>query len=201
MKYNLKKDRFTIIKKVLNSDQINKLLNGEFKWKKILSKNRTLTKLWKGVFNEDFKYMNSVKLSDGRIDISLPKTLIEELNIKFNKKNYRIKNWNLLINPTNENVQEFHQDNGNLKDDEYYTLLIPLTDDEKMGKTEVIVPYSYNFPKKYEIIKPGVKIGDALLFSGCLWHRGTENLSKDVRYCLYGIITKGDLPVYEDWKL
>jgi ectoine hydroxylase-related dioxygenase (phytanoyl-CoA dioxygenase family) len=81
----------------------------------------------------------------------------------------------------------------------YYTLLIPLTDEPGMGKTEVITPYHKSY-KNGEIITPNVSIGDGLLFSGNLWHRGTANLSKKTRYCIYMIIT--DLPeeeLVESW--
>lgn len=55
------------------------------------------------------------------------------------------------------------------------TVLIPLVDVPGMGRTEILTGDE-------TIIVPDVSVGDALIFSGSVWHRGTANLSNMPRY-------------------
>lgn len=123
--------------------------------------------------------------------------------LKHFPEDFKIVHTNLLINPPNNNIQDFHQDNSGENPDDYYTLLIPLTDAVGTGKTELVVPYNYDLPKesKRKTIIPDVNIGDGLCFSGCLWHRGTANLSSETRYCIYMIVSNAPKErLFENWK-
>lgn len=204
-------DKFFICTKLLSSEALNRLLNGTVEWKIPLSKNRTIDKIWKGCFNlndDDIKYFGKVKLPDGRIDVNLPRELAkkivsidEEKLLKFFPEGFRVASYQLLVNPTNPKTQDWHQDNGAIDPDDYYTLLMPLVDAKGMGKTEVRIPYTKKFSKKAKEITPDVKVGDGLLFSGSLWHRGTPNHSKLTRYCIYVIITRAPKEkLFEEWK-
>lgn len=204
---SLIKDKYLVCRNILTNDQRDLLLHGDFSYESKLSKRRRIIKQWSGCCSESFKNCNFVKLQDGRIDVSLPLEILNELKLdifdKLNLTGYKVVNCNLLINPPNPNIQEWHQDNGGLDPEDYYTLLIPLTDHEKIGKTEVQQPYSYDFKKNAKIVTPKVTVGDGLLFSGCLWHRGMPNNSKITRYCLYFIIVKNNVDlnkIFEGWK-
>lgn len=146
-----------------------------------------------------------------RVTISLPPELSRQLlGPKTEEKilglfpaHFRIAHVNLLINPAhNRSWQNWHQDNSDVDADAYYTLLVPLVDAPGMGKTEVVVPYAYDFPEgQCATLTPNVTVGDGLCFSGCLWHRGTPNLSSSPRHCLYMIVTSADQSqLSEDWK-
>ncbi len=208
----LKSLKYKTIKNILSENEINIILDGKCEWNKPVSSRRTIKKVYHGCKNltdYDLNFFKFVQLKDGRVDINLDKDLSKNLipeetqkTILHNfPKGFEIVHTNLLINPPNENIQDFHQDNSGVDADNYYTLLIPLIDEDGMGKTEIVVPYSYNFPKKPKTIIPDVTIGDGLIFSGCLWHRGTANLSKYTRYCIYMIISNADKSMlFEDWK-
>ena len=209
---DLQTDKYCTLKKIIDNDTINNIMFGEIKWSQKVSSTRTINKIYKGCVNMtdlDLKYLNHVVLPDGRIDVNLPEELYNKLISKKTMdkilsnfdKTFKIVHVNLLINPYNENVQMWHQDNSSIDPNEYYTLLMPLVDEPMMGKTEIIVPYTYNFSKKHNIITPNVTIGDGLCFSGCLWHRGTANLSKKTRYCIYMIISSHNKnELFENWK-
>jgi hypothetical protein len=216
---NLLTHKYHIINNLLNPHEISNILdNNNIHWNKPLSSTRTITMTWKGAINltdidiNTFKY---VVLPDGRIDINLNTNLVQsilpnithKINQLFNHS-YNIHYINLLINPPNTNTQQWHQDNSSIHPDYYYTILIPLVDYPNMGKTQIITPYTYSFPHKniknntITPITPNVSIGDALVFSGSLWHRGTPNLSKHTRYCLYIIITASHIDpklLFEHW--
>lgn len=198
---------------LLSTKQIDKILEptDPVEWKKQVSSRRNIKKIWNGAMkltDKDIGFYSYVVLPDGRIDISLPKDLGEQLtgsphsllNIGFSEE-FEIKSWDLLILPPNPTVQTWHQDNGGCNPDDEYTVFIPLNDAPGMGKTEIAVPYTHNFEDHKQTFSPNVKVGDALVFSGSLWHRGTANFSNQTRYCLYMILTK--LPkhnVFEEWK-
>jgi hypothetical protein len=212
-------NKYDIIYNFLTTQDVSNIMdNNQIQWNKKLSSTRTTLNIWKGAINLtdlDIKSFKYVILPDGRIDINLDDNLIQSIlpNIKDNISNlfndsYKISFVNLLINPPNTNTQQWHQDNSSIEPDNYYTILIPLVDYEHMGKTEVIIPYTHSFPHKkiknktLIPITPNVSIGDALIFSGSLWHRGTPNLSKYTRYCIYMVLTKSDVDsslLFEHW--
>jgi hypothetical protein len=220
----LMENKYLIIDNLLNEKQIMKILNGNFTYHDKLSSRRTLLREWKGLESLPTN-LHYVVLKDGRIDINLPKMIYENFinenkilrHFNFESEGRIFKNEvssfnategrifkvvfvNLLINPEHNNKkQDFHQDNSSIPCDNYYTILIPLTDDENMGKTEIIVPYTYNFPKNQNVITPDIKIGSGLCFSGCLWHRGTPNKSNYPRICLYVIVSTTEDNLFENW--
>jgi len=212
-------NKYYIINNFLISEDVSNIMNNnQIQWNKKVSSTRTIKSIWKGAINLtdlDIKSFKYVILPDGRIDINLDDNLVQAIlpNIKnliqslFNNS-YNISFINLLINPPNTNIQQWHQDNSAIDPDNYYTILIPLVDYEYMGKTEIIIPYTHSFPHKkiknniIIPIIPNVSIGDALIFSGSLWHRGTPNLSKYTRYCIYIVLTKSDVDsslLFEHW--
>ena len=201
---------FTIIKSLIDLNSVKLLLNQKHIWNKKLSSTRNININWNGIINIsdiDLKHYSFVELPDGRIDINLPNELSNKMTsdfqnniLKYFPADYKIQYINLLINPPNKNMQNWHQDNGGLQKHEYYTVLIPLTHSQGMGKTEVIDSCHKSFPKKYKILIPDINIGDALVFSGSLWHRGTPNLSNHTRYCLYMIVSNQDKSLlFEAW--
>jgi len=174
-----------ILKNILSAQDVDRILNSSVQFKQTCSSTRCVTRTWPGcakLSDTDLRYMRFVELKDGRVDVSLPADLAQQLvSIALPDgfdSSYRVAKFNLLINPPNERTQPWHQDNGGVAPDDYYTLLIPLTHSEGMGKTEVSTSCS-------EIVNehtPDVRVGDGLLFSGCLWHRGTPNRSRNTAY-------------------
>ncbi len=209
-------NKYTIYDNLLSSDSVDRILNGTVEWEYKLSSRRSKKSIWLGCNNineKDIRYFGKVTLPSGRIDINLPTGLVNALNVineekllKYFPKNFRIASYQLLITPgnnydNNQNMQVWHQDHGGLDSNDYYTLLIPLVDIKDMGKTEVKVPYTKKFDKNASITTPNVTIGDGLLFSGSLWHRGTLNNSNESRYCLYIIISRAaNELLFESWK-
>ena len=207
-------DKYIHIKNCITPDQIQDILNPHklIEYQEKVTSKRTITKQWIGTCNlcdVHLQYMKFVELDDGRVDISLLKSLrlelLGEIPYKLGKiglgEEFKIKAWNLLVLPPSDKEQIWHQDNGGCDSDDYYTVLIPLNHQEGMGRTEIALPYTDNFNDHNLIMTPEVETGDALVFSGSLWHRGTPNLSKDTRYCLYMVLTK--LPqekIFESWK-
>lgn len=207
-------DKYLHIKNCITPDQIQDILNPIklIEYQEQISSRRTITKKWCGACNlcdVHLQYMKFVELDDGRVDISLPKSLglelLGEMPYKLGKiglgEDFTIKAWNLLILPPSDKEQVWHQDNGGCGSEDYYTVLIPLNHLEGMGRTEIALPYTEKFKDYDQIAVPEVETGDALVFSGSLWHRGTPNLSKDTRYCLYMVLTR--LPqdkIFESWK-
>jgi hypothetical protein len=206
----LKEHKYIKLDEVISPKFVKQLLNHKkgITWDKKLSSRRSIKKEWKGIGNlsdkdlDDFSY---VELPDGRIDINLPPNLWKQFGIEHVLMNlnsnglvtyrHKIHHFNLLINPPNKKTQEWHQDNGSLGAEDYYTLLIPLNDVKGMGKTEVYDEVDN------ETYIPDVPVGGGLLFSGQLTHRGTPNLSKGYRYCLYLIISCLDKEItFENWK-
>lgn len=205
MNRQLKTNGYYIIKKLLLDNDLNLILNGKLSYFKSLSKTRIKKYNWLGVENNESIYdMKYVKF-DKRIDISLPHELCIKLVpniykwIENNMSDYKIANCNLLITENNAPNQQYHQDRGDVKDNEYYSLFIPLIDHKKMGKTEIVLPFQKKFPDEPQTITPNITSGDGLLFSGSLWHRGTENKSGYTRYVLYFVLTK-NINTFENWK-
>ena len=210
----LLQDKNLHIKNCLIPNQIEDILccNKLIEYKKRITSRRILTKTWQGasaLTDQDLQFFSHVVLADGRVDVSLPPDLglelIGEMPYKIGKiglpENYRIKAWNLLILPPSIIDQVWHQDNGGCSPDEYYTVLIPLNDASGMGKTQIALPYTDDFGDHKTTTTPNIQPGDALVFSGSLWHRETANLSRQTRYCLYLILTS--LPkeeLFETWK-
>lgn len=204
-------NKYVHLSNCMTSRQIQTILAPKepLQYQKPVTSRRTITKQWNGTINltdVDLQYFSYVVLADGRIDISLPIDLGIQLgNLPKLKQlglssDYQIRAYNLLILPPSDKEQVWHQDNGGCSPEDYYTILIPLNHSTGMGKTEVAIPYTSQFRNHKEIICPNVKPGDALVFSGSLWHRGTPNLSKDTRYCLYLILSR--LPqekIFEKW--
>lgn len=200
-----------IFPELLTAKDLRKLLQGPIYWNRQVTKRRHVPKIWNGCIaltDADIAFYKYVNLRDGRVDIHLPQDLADLLICQKTRDailahfpdDFRIAHINLLINPPNPNTQEWHQDNGSVSPDDYYTLLIPLNDCQGMGKTEFVEPYTYDFPKYPQTTIPNVQVGDGLLFSGCLWHRGTPNMSKQTRYCVYMIVSR--LPeeeLFETW--
>ena len=157
---------------------------------------------------------------DGRIDLQLSKELVEALlttedqqqiqNIilllnKNSKDPFRISHIHLLIAYANEaKIQDWHQDNASTFADGYFTVFIPLNHEEKMGVTEFI-PQSCSKkspPVKEESYSPQLSPGDAVMFSGKLWHRGHANQSNQNRYILYFVLTNQPNHLVKDqWKI
>jgi len=213
----LRENKYQILDNILNREEINNVLYGNgVCWKNKVSSTRVISKKWNGVTkltDLDLQFFKFVVLPDGRVDINLPMNLVDRLlndslvKIQQLDPTFQIALVNLLVNVTNPSTQNWHQDNGGLGEDEYYTVLIPLVDEPGMGKTEVLVPYTKKFPRKklkkgeVQIATPDVGVGDALIFSGSLWHRGTANYSSMPRYCLYMILTNQDPSVlFENWN-
>lgn len=206
----LMKDKYYISRDVLDSTTINRILNGPISWNHKLSNTRSQKKTWNGCLNitdGDVKYFGKVKLPCGRMDINLPITLVQEFGLceksilRSFPKGFRIASYQLLITPCSDETQTWHQDHGGLGPDDYYTLLIPLVDIPGMGKTKVKIPYTKDFDKHAKTITPDVTIGDGLLFSGSLWHKGTANVSNSPRYCLYLVISNAPSEkLFETWK-
>jgi len=207
-------NKYLHIKYCISGSQIKDILDPykDIEYEDKVSSRRIITKKWIGAYNlcdSDLRYMKFVELEDGRVDVSLPKSLglelLGEMPYKLGKiglgKGCKIKAWNLLILPPSDKEQVWHQDNGGCNADDYYTVLIPLNHIKGMGRTEIALPYTDNFKEHKYIETPKVQSGDALVFSGSLWHRGTPNLSKETRYCLYMVLTR--LPqeeIFESWK-
>lgn len=170
--------------------------------------------MWRGCTKltaDDLQFFAFVQLPDGRLDINLPPELVEALlpaetfshTLSLFGEKFRIAYVNLLIHPPSNTYQSWHQDNASLAKDEYFTLLMPLVNAPGMGKTELVVPYTWNLPKAPKTCIPDVKVGQGLVFSGCLWHRGTANWSTDTRYCLYMVVTSAkpnDPRLFENWQ-
>ena len=181
-------------------------------WSKQVTTRRSVPKVWPGarhLTTDELRYYSLVELPDGRVDISLPDSLTKQLLpvaiqdriLTAFPSGFRIASTNLLINPPNNQVQMWHQDNAGLPADSYYTVLIPLVDEEGMGKTEMVLPLAHKLPRKPVGTTPVHTVGDALCFSGCLWHRGTANLSRQTRYCLYLIVTTApEQSLFESWR-
>lgn len=179
----------TIHRNILSDIQIEKFLDGDIEWIKYLSSSRSVEKQWRGAKNINLSDFSWIKLPDGRIDINLPNSLTNEIididQIKQLKENLPNYTCNLLINPAkNKQIQDFHQDNG-LLDENYYTLLIPLNREKGMGQTEFI-DFDVN-----------LNVGDGVLYSGSVWHRGTANLSNKNRYVIYFVFSKDNIE--EKW--
>lgn len=207
----LLKCRHTVLPNLLSKNQVNNILYPQPKnpviYEKNLSKRRSIYE-WKGVSNID--RFPTVTLPDGRVDVSLPKNLGEVLTIQASEmwniffylnevtdrsgtKPLKIASYNLLINPPNENMQMWHQDYRTCDEKDYYTILIPLNEADGMGKTEIKNTNGQPFI-------PDVQVGDALVFSGSLTHRGTPNLSNKIRYCLYMVMTRLEKEkLFENW--
>lgn len=167
---------------ILNQSQIDLFLNGNLKYKKQLSKTRIIEKTWPGAKNINFNDFNYIVLPDGRIDINLPNTLVEQI-IDIDPKT----TCNLLINPAkNKNIQDWHQDNAQ-KGAKYITTLIALNDKEGMIQTE--------FKEGTIKLKPGYGV----TYNGSVWHRGRENLSNENRYVIYFVTSEGNID--EKWKI
>lgn len=195
------------VKGILTQDEISRILKPQsmaYQWNRKLSSTRNISVRWNGLetlTDLDLRHFRYVVLSDGRVDINCPDDLAEKIIPDLGPrllsllppKQWKIQYINFLINPArNTNVQDWHQDNGDLGND-YYTVLIPLVDVPGMGRTEILTDDG-------TIIVPDVSVGDALIFSGSVWHRGTANLSNMSRYCIYLVVSCRDKSLlFENW--
>ena len=197
---------WSIIPNILSTEQIHTILYGDICWKHQVSRTRTIQKKYRGTSSvlEDLRYFNWVQLPDGRIDINIPHGLHCLIPIPDNVlqmfPGYTIVHINLLVTPSGAQTQQWHQDNGKLSLQDYYTILIPLNYSPGMGKTQLVVPYKHKLPKDPVFTEPHLALGDGLCFSGALWHRGTANMSNDTRYCIYLIISRRPEMTVEGWR-
>jgi hypothetical protein len=190
---SLIQDKYLHYPNLLPFTTVLSILHGPVTYQKTLSSQRRVEKTWEGIRKIDYQFERCVKLTDGRIDISLPVDLGRKflpppsmLNLlACMPPGVSVRNYNLLLTPPGSTAQDYHQDNGSLSPEEYYMALIPLNAAEGFGKTELLLPYSYDFPDLPTRFTPAADVGDALVLSGCLWHRGTANTSKSWRYSLY----------------
>ena len=207
-------DKYTLLPKLLTETDVQRVLYGDrpsgVEWSKQLSRKRSARQIYRGVTQlyeqSDLAYYKWVQLPDGRVDIHLPEALAHQLVPEATRaallnhmsewvrggdfSNYRITHINLLITPPYAATQQWHQDNGSLAPEDYYTVLIPLNQNPLFGHTQLVVPYKHKLPKTPHTVEPSVAPGDGLLFSGALWHRGTYNGACVPRYCLYLIVSR-----------
>lgn len=77
--------------------------------------------------------------------------------------------------------------------DYYFTVLIPLTDVNAENGATIFQPrshlLSYNAVQKAQLplVQPSLKVGDAVIFAGPLFHQGAANTSSDSRLVAYQV--------------
>ena len=77
-------NKYTICRGILNSDTINRILNGSVNWNFKLSNKRSKNKVWNGCMNitsNDIRHFGKVVLPSGRIDINLPIELVNAFGL------------------------------------------------------------------------------------------------------------------------